>query len=89
MDLGRRIQGSRLEALRENRQGQKRAALVHLRRMKQFQAARDSRMSSLYTLETSLDQVRLACLALTMTCVGMIKVGLSVEVRTRWHALEL
>lgn len=60
LDLGKRIQGSRLEALRENRQGQKRAALVHMRRMKQFQTARDGRMSSLYTLETSLDQVRFA-----------------------------
>lgn len=41
----------------ENRRGQKRAALVHLRRMKQYQAARDKRLSSLLTLETALDQV--------------------------------
>lgn len=61
-DLGRRIQRARQDALRERRQGQKRAALVHLGRMKQFQAARDKRLSSLYTLEAALDQVRfLSC----------------------------
>lgn len=59
-DLSRRIQRARQDALRERRQGQKRAALVHLGRMKQFQAARDKRLSSLYTLETALDQVQSA-----------------------------
>lgn len=58
-DLGERIKRCRLDALRENRQGQKRAALAHVRRMKHLQTARDKRLSSLYTLETALDQVGL------------------------------
>ncbi|CAM9625032.1 unnamed protein product, partial [Ectocarpus sp. 13 AM-2016] len=57
-DLGLRIQRVQQDALMENRRGQKRAALVHLRRMKQYQAARDKRLSSLLTLETALDQVK-------------------------------
>lgn len=56
-DLLQQIRRAQEDALRENRQGQKRAALVHLRRMKQFQAARDKRLSSLYTLEAALHQV--------------------------------
>ncbi|CAN0067038.1 unnamed protein product [Pylaiella littoralis] len=57
-DLLQQIRRAQEDALRENRQGQKRAALVHLRRMKQFQAARDKRLSSLYTLEAALHQVK-------------------------------
>ncbi|CAM9224017.1 unnamed protein product [Ectocarpus sp. 12 AP-2014] len=57
-DLGLRIQRVQQDALMENRRGQKRVALVHLRRMKQYQAARDKRLSSLLTLETALDQVK-------------------------------
>ncbi|CAN0504638.1 unnamed protein product, partial [Ectocarpus sp. 12 AP-2014] len=57
-DLGLRIQRVQQDALMENRRGQKRAALVHLRRMKQYQAARDNRLSSLLTLEKALDQVK-------------------------------
>ncbi|CAN0081789.1 unnamed protein product [Ectocarpus sp. 6 AP-2014] len=57
-DLGLRIQRVQQDALMENRRGQKRAALVHLRRMKQYQTARDKRLSSLLTLETALDQVK-------------------------------
>lgn len=57
LDLGQRIQRLKQDALRENRQGQKRAALVQMRRMKQLQGARDKRLSSLFTLETALDQV--------------------------------
>ncbi|CAM9552314.1 unnamed protein product [Ectocarpus sp. 4 AP-2014] len=57
-DLGLRIQRVQQDALMENRRGQKRAALVHVRRMKQYQAARDKRLSSLLTLETALDQVK-------------------------------
>ncbi|CAM9656553.1 unnamed protein product [Scytosiphon promiscuus] len=58
LDLGQRIQRLKLDALRENRQGQKRAALVHMKRMKQLQSAREKRLSSLFTLETALDQVK-------------------------------
>lgn len=57
-DLGQRIRRAQEEALREKRQGQKGAALVHVRRVKQFQVAREKRLSSLYTLEAALNQVR-------------------------------
>lgn len=58
IDLGQRIQRVKQDAVREKRHGQKRAALVHMRRMKQLQGARDKRLSSLYTLEMALDQVQ-------------------------------
>lgn len=72
-DLGERIRSAQQDALREKRQGQKRASLVHLRRVKQFQAARDKRLSSLYTLETALHQVgciwdRFSCIRAVLSC---------------------
>lgn len=56
-DLGQRMEQCQSLALREKRQGQKHAALVHLSRMKQLQRARDERLTSLFTLETALDKV--------------------------------
>lgn len=56
-DLGARVEQCRQDALRENRRGQKRAALMQLRRIRQLHTKRDSRLVSLYTLETALDQV--------------------------------
>lgn len=47
----------RRDALEASREGNKRAALLHLRRMKDYQASRDNRLTSLYTLEKALHQV--------------------------------
>lgn len=69
-DLGQRIRCAQQDALREKRQGQKRASLVHVRRMKQFQAARDKRLSSLYTLETALHKV--GCMSGRFRCIRVV-----------------
>lgn len=55
-DLARRMDLCRKDALRESRQGERQAALVHMRRMKQLKTARGKCLSSLLTLEAALDQ---------------------------------
>lgn len=63
--LDLRIADLKRDALRANKEGQKNAALVHMRRMKRCQVARDNRLSSLYTLEAALDQVCARCVQLS------------------------
>lgn len=57
LDLERRVKDRKKDALKANREGQKMAALVQIRRMKQCQAAWHGRLSALYTLEQALYQV--------------------------------
>lgn len=86
-DLGRRIKQCKSDALRESRQGEKRAAVVAMRTMKHYQAARDSRLASLLTLETALDKVgpqdtgmhRHGCTALGIdSCASVKRVVVSI-----------